>query len=133
MAHPHAGVVAGLRCEALRSDVNVHLYLIDEGVKTLPPGDPQPGFGACQIERLCVRVPAAQGVHGGIRSRSAILRISGPLPNHHRLRSIRQPVTGYSFSLPLLQTLQGCVRNRCQSHVQRRRPYRKVILMRRDS
>ena len=39
MAHPHAGVVAGLRCEALRSDVNVHLYLIDEGVKTLPPGD----------------------------------------------------------------------------------------------
>ncbi len=34
-SHPNADVVAGLSREALRSHVNVYLYLIDEGVKNL--------------------------------------------------------------------------------------------------
>ena len=34
-SHHHADVVAGLSHEALRSQVGVYLYLIDEGVKNL--------------------------------------------------------------------------------------------------
>ena len=60
---------------------------------------------------LGVRVPAAQGVRGRIRSGSDVLRISGPLPNHYGVRSIHQPVAGYPFSLPLLMTLHESLRN----------------------